>query len=346
MKIDLLAQNDYEALWEAQDPGVHFHAFIAIHNTQRGPALGGLRFWSYPSLRAARQDVLNLAKAMTYKTTIAQLSLGGGKAVLIKPQKPYDRILLMEYFGKFVDHLKGKFLAAKDVGTKTEDMVIIRQQTPWVTGLPPQLGGVGDPSSLTAYGIWIGIKTGVKELWGSQDLKGLKVAIQGAGDVGSQLARLLRRSKSEVWISDVDSEKVKTLAHEIGLRVVDPKDIYALPVQVFAPCALGQVLNSRTIPQIKAKLIAGAANNPLEEESRNSQALQTLGILYAPDFVINAGGIIHVATEVNGESLEQAKQRTHKIGQRLKEIFARARKDKITTLEAAQQIAHNFMMTS
>lgn len=346
MKISRLTQPGFEALWEAEEPSLHFHAFIAIHNTQRGPALGGVRFWPYPHIEAAKKDALKLAKAMTYKTAIAQLALGGGKAVLIQPQQNYDRALLMECFGKFIHHLKGKYITAKDVGTSTEDMVLIKQQTPWVTGLPPEKGGVGDPSSLTAYGTLIGIETGVEELWGTQDLKGLKVAIQGAGAVGSQLARLLRQEGSEVWISDVNPSKVKALAQELGLYKVDPKDIFSAPVQVFAPCALGGALNSTTIAQLKAKLVAGAANNSLEEEVRDVQALQARGILYAPDFVINAGGVINVATEVNGESLEQAKKRTEKIRKTLQEIFTRAKKEKITTLEAAQRVAEDFLNLS
>lgn len=339
MKIQRVPQVGYEEVWEAKDPSINFHAFIAIHNTRRGPTLGGVRFWKYPSKEEALEDVLRLARSMTFKAAIADLPHGGGKGVILKPENDFDRSLFMDRFAQFIESLEGRYITAKDMGTHSGDMARMKKTTPWVTGLPPEEGGAGGPSPLTAYGILVGIRACVETLMGMASLKGIRVAIQGLGGVGGELARLLTQEGVEVWGSDLHPKNLVQLSQEIGLHPVLPELLLTLQADVLAPCAMGQVLNQETIPKLQAKIIAGGANDQLTDEDKDAKLLGKSGILFAPDFVINVGGLIHVAMEITGYDEKKARRKTEQIGPTLKEIFGIAKKEKITTWKAALKLA-------
>lgn len=339
MKIKAIPQSGYEEVWEAQDAASGFHAYIALHNLRRGPALGGVRFWQYRSPQDALDDVLRLARSMTYKAAVAALPHGGGKGVILKPKGNFERHRIMENFAEFIDHLEGRYITAKDVGTDAQDMALFRKHTRWVTGLPEASGGAGDPSPLTAYGVRVGIEAAVSEALGQNSLRGIKVAIQGLGGVGAELARLLDEAGCEVWASDLLPQTLARLSRDYRVKPVLPEMLLELETDVLAPCALGQVLNQENIPRLKTKIVAGGANDPLTDESRDAASLRTRSILYAPDFVINAGGLIHVAMEITGYDAAKARAKAEQIGPTLKEVFAIANTEKITTLEAAKRLA-------
>jgi len=339
VELKKVPQPGYEEVWEARDPSAHFHAFIALHNLRRGPALGGVRFWSYPSRESALADALRLARSMTFKAAIANLPHGGGKGVILKPKDPFDRGLIMDRFAQFIASLEGRYITAKDVGTDFMDMARMHQTTPWVTGLPQDQGGAGGPSPLTAYGVLVGIRACVENVLGSKDLTGIRVAIQGLGGVGAELARLLVREKAEVWGSDLHSKLLTRLSQEIGLRPVLPELILNQKADILAPCAMGQILSQDSISKLKVKIVAGGANDQLSEEIPDARLLKERGILFAPDFVINAGGLIHVAMEFSGYDAGRARQKTQQIGPTLKEIFSIADREGITNWEAALELA-------
>ncbi len=313
-------------------------AIIAIHSTRRGPALGGCRMWPYPSLDAAVNDVLKLSRAMTYKAAMAGLPLGGGKSVIIGDSRKDKTEPLMTAFAKHVGSLGGRYIVAEDVGVNTADMDLIHKVTPHVAGFKEASDDRGGPSSATALGVFHGMRACLEEAFGQASFKGLRVAIQGVGKVGYPLARLLHQEGARLVISDMNPELVAIGCRDFNADLLHPHEIYRVDCDIFAPCALGGILNERAISALSCKIVAGSANNQLE----NKQAaliLQERGILYAPDYVINAGGLIHVAGGIQKDSKEFTDQKIKKIYDRLKEIFTRAKAEGRLTSDVADRLA-------
>lgn len=335
---------DHEQVVYCNDPSVGLKAFIAIHNTALGPALGGTRMWNYNSEEEALVDVLRLSKGMTYKAAAAGLNLGGGKAVIMGDPKKQKSEGLFRAFGQFVNSLNGRYITAEDVGTNVTDMEHIFMETPWVTGIPKGFGGSGDPSPYTAHGVLMGIKAAAKEKFGSDSLRGSRVAVQGLGNVGSNLVKYLIEEGARVVISDIDPGRVQALHEQFGCEAVRPEEILSVECDIFAPCALGAVVNDATLMKFKTKVIAGAANNVLAE-SRHGDHLRELGILYTPDYVINAGGLMNVFVELEGYSPDRAFDKTRKVYENCMKVFEIARRDNIGTHLAADRMAEERIRT-
>ena len=314
-------------------------AIIAIHNTTLGPALGGTRMWNYTSSEAALKDVLRLSRGMTYKASVAGLNLGGGKAVIIGDSATQKNEVLFRTFGKFVDGLAGRYITAEDVGTDVRDMEYVRMETKYVTGISKALGGSGDPSPVTAYGVYVGIKACAHEKWGTDSLRGRKVAVQGAGNVARYLCEHLYNEGAEIFVTDIVESKVKRLLETVKAHVVKPEEIYDIDADIFAPTALGAIINDETLPRFKFQIIAGGANNQLEDEAKHGQALLQKGILYAPDYVINAGGLINVANELEGYRQDRAMKQAEGIYDVLKKIIDISKKEHVPTHVASNKIA-------
>lgn len=315
-------------------------AIIAVHNTVLGPALGGLRMWNYATEQEALTDVLRLSRGMTYKAAISGLNLGGGKAVIIGDSKTQKTEALMRRFGKFVDTLGGKYITAEDVGITTRDIEFISMETPHISGMPESMGGSGDPSPYTAYGVYMGMKASAQHRWGSDSLVGKKVAVQGIGHVGYNLVKYLTTEGATVYITDINEQALKDTAAETGATVVGLNDIYTTDAQIYAPCALGATVNDTTLPQLKCEIIAGAANNQLADEAKHGAILVERGITYAPDFLINAGGLMNVYAETQGGyNAARVKQQTETIYGLTLDILKRADADKLPAQAAAMRIA-------
>ena len=329
---------EHEEVVFIRNKDVGLKAIIAIHNTTLGPALGGTRMWNYKSDEEALVDVLRLSKGMTYKAAAAGLNLGGGKAVIIGDPKTQKTEAMFRAFGAYVNSLQGLYITAEDVGTTVRDMEYIFMETPYVTGIPKEFGGSGDPSPYTAHGTLMGIKATVKEKLGTDSLKDVHVAVQGLGNVGSNLVEFLSQEGAKISIADIDKEKVKLYAEKYGADIKDPVDIVTSECDVFAPCALGAVINAQTIEGLKCKMVAGGANNQLAEP-RHGGALKEMGILYAPDYVINAGGLMNVFVELEGYSAERAKTKTTQVYDNLLKVYQIAREQDITTEAAANVLA-------
>ena len=329
---------DHEEILFCHDKDVGLKAIIAIHNTALGPALGGTRMWNYKSEEEALIDVLRLSKGMTYKAAAAGLNLGGGKAVIIGDPKTQKSEGLFRAFGHFVNSLNGKYITAEDVGTSVNDMEHIFMETPWVTGIPKELGGSGDPSPYTAHGVLMGMKAAAKEKFGSDSLKGLRVAVQGLGNVGSHLVKYLHEEGAKIIVSDIDLDRVKRCHDQYGVEVVTPDKILSVDCEIQAPCALGAIVNDQTISQFKCKVIAGGANNQLAEAKHGDQ-LRELGILYAPDYVLNAGGLMNVFVELEGYTPERAFDKTRKVYENAMKVFEIAKRDNVPTNVAADRLA-------
>ncbi|HEY4596707.1 MAG TPA: Glu/Leu/Phe/Val dehydrogenase [Thermoanaerobaculia bacterium] len=319
------------------DPSSGLRAIIAIHSTALGPALGGTRFYPYGSEDAALRDVLRLSRGMTYKAAAAGLNLGGGKAVIIGDSKQDKTEELFRAFGRYVESLNGLYITAEDVGTGTEDMEVVSHETRWVTGLSPELGGGGDPSPVTAFGTLQGIKAAVQHL-GDDSLQGRSVAVQGLGSVGYNLARFLRDEGAKVFGTDIDPERTAQAREELGVEIVPLNEILEVECDVVAPCALGAVINDESIPRLRCRIVAGAANNQLKED-RHGQELHDRGILYAPDYVINAGGLINVYNELVGYNREVAMRMAGGIFANMARLFEIARAQSIPTYLAADRLA-------
>jgi leucine dehydrogenase len=330
-----IAEHSHEQVVFCNEPAAGYRGIIAIHNTTLGPALGGTRFWNYASDEEAIIDVLRLARGMTYKAAVAGLNLGGGKAVIIGDPKTTRREMIFRAHGRFVESLGGRYYTAEDVGTSVEDMDYVMMETEYVTGVA---GGSGDPSPVTAYGTYRGIKACAAEKYGSDSLQGMTVAVQGTGHVGYYLCKFLAEEGARLIVTDIDEERVKRVVREFGAASVAPDQIYSVEAQVFAPCALGAVVNDDTIAGFRFEIIAGAANNQLAQE-RHGDILHKRGILYAPDYVINAGGLINVYGELNDWTREQAKRKAGEIYETLMQIFELAKENGIPTYEAADRVA-------
>ncbi|HSR42133.1 MAG TPA: Glu/Leu/Phe/Val dehydrogenase [Longimicrobiales bacterium] len=333
--FDLMAERDHEQLAFWSEPSIGYRGIIAIHDTTLGPALGGTRFWSYGSDREAVVDVLRLARGMTYKAAITGLNLGGGKSVIIGDNRTADREMIFRAHGRAVESLKGRYITAEDVGTSVEDMEYVRMETDYVTGV---LGGSGDPSPVTAYGVYMGIKGAARQRYGSDALGGKHVAVQGVGHVGYQLSRFLAEEGARLTVTDIDSERVQRVVEEFGAEAVEPDEIYTVSADIFAPCALGAVINDDTLPVLEFDIVAGGANNQLAE-ARHGADVQEKGILYAPDYVINAGGICNVYGELHDWSPERSKRKAGEIYHTILRVFALAEEEGIPTSEAADRLA-------
>jgi leucine dehydrogenase len=333
--FERIAEHNHEQVVFCHEPAAGYRGIIAIHNTTLGPALGGTRFWNYRSDEEALIDVLRLSRGMTYKAAVAGLNLGGGKAVIIGDPKTTRREMIFRAHGRFVESLGGRYFTAEDVGTSVEDMDYVKMETEYVTGVA---GGSGDPSPVTAYGTYRGIKACAKEKYGSDSLEGMTVAVQGTGHVGYYLCSFLADEGAKLIVTDIDQERVNRVVKEFDATAVAPDQIYGAEAQVFAPCALGAVVNDETIAQFGFEIIAGAANNQLAEE-RHGDILHKRDILYAPDYVINAGGLINVYGELNDWSPDQAKRKAGEIYDTLIQIFELAKENGIPTYEAADRVA-------
>lgn len=331
--------DNHEMVVFCNDKNTGLKAIIAIHNTILGPALGGCRMYPYASEDEAITDVLRLSKGMTYKASVAGLNLGGGKSVIIGDPKQLTSEAFFRTFGRFVNSLNGKYITAEDIGTSVRSMEWVRQETNYVTGIPTYFGGSGDPSPVTAHGTFVGIKAALKKVKGSDSLAGIKVAVEGIGNVGYHLCKELFENGAKLYVADVDAAATKRAADEFKATVVKCEELFGLDVDVYAPCALGATVNDKTIPQFKCSIIAGAANNQLKDESKHGVELKKKGILYAPDYVINAGGLINVNTEIEGGGKDHAWEKTENIYNTLLEIFNLAEKENISTAVAANKMA-------
>jgi leucine dehydrogenase len=331
--------NDHEQVVFCQDKDTGLKAIIGIHNTTLGPALGGTRMWKYNNEWEALNDVLRLSRGMTYKSAISGLNLGGGKAVIIGDASKDKTPELITRFGQFVNSLSGKYITAEDVGTTTPDMDLIRDVTPHVTGISEARGGSGNPSPVTAYGVYMGMKAAAMHQFGSASLEGKKILVQGTGHVGETLIKHITNEGATVFISDINEERMQAVAAAYGATIFAGDDLYGADVDIYAPCALGATINDETINRIKARVIAGAANNQLAVEQVHGRILMERGIAYAPDFLINAGGIINVYGEIAGYGKDEALRRTENIYNTTLEIFNHAEANGITTHQAAMQIA-------
>lgn len=333
--------DNHEQIVFCQDKDTGLKAIIGIHNTVLGPALGGTRMWKYSNEWEALNDVLRLSRGMTYKSAISGLNLGGGKAVIIGDSKIDKTPEMIAKFGQFVDSLSGRYITAEDVGTTTPDMDLIRKYTSRVTGISEAIGGSGNPSPVTAYGVYMGMKAAAKYKFGTDNLDGKRILVQGIGHVGETLVDYLTAEGAKVIISDINEARLQEIGNKYGAKIFQGDDLYSIDVDIYAPCALGATVNDDTISKLKAQVIAGAANNQLANESRHGQMLKDRGILYAPDFLINAGGIINVYGEIAHYGKEEAMRRTENIYNTTLEIFDFAEANNITTHEAAFKIAQN-----
>lgn len=334
-----LSFNDHEQVVFCHDKDTGLKAIIGVHNTILGPALGGTRMYSYQSEWDALNDVLRLSRGMTYKAAVTGLNLGGGKAVIIGDPKIEKTPELMRRFGKFVHTLGGKYYTAEDVGMETADMDIVNEVTPYVTGISESRGGAGNPSPVTAYGVYMGMKASAKFNYGSDTLEGKKILVQGIGHVGEELVRLVSEEGAKVIISDIDQERLEHVSGLYGATIYRGQDLYTEQADIYAPCALGATINDETINKLNVKIVAGAANNQLANEQIHGSLLQDKGIVYAPDFLINAGGIINVFAEIAGYGREQITQKTENIYNTTLDILNKAKATSMTTHQAALSIA-------
>ncbi|HET7152712.1 MAG TPA: Glu/Leu/Phe/Val dehydrogenase [Candidatus Kapabacteria bacterium] len=334
-----IERRDHEQVVFCSDKSAGLKAIIAIHSTALGPSLGGVRMWQYASDEDALRDVLRLSRAMTYKAAVAGLNLGGGKSVIIADPKKDKTEYLLRAFGRFVEGLAGRYIAAEDMGTGEDDMRLIRMETKHVTGVSSKLGGAGDPSPVTALGVYVGMKASAHHTYGSDSLAKKTVVVQGAGHVGQHVIRHLRKEGATVFVSDIDTERVDAICKETGATKLAADKVFSQDCDILCPAAFGGVLNDETIPQLKCKVIAGAANNQLGEEKKHSAMLEQRGILYTPDYVINAGGLISVANERHGIPQEQSLKEAESIYNILLRIFELSKQQHVPTIVASNSIA-------
>ncbi len=333
------AFKDHEQVVFCNDSETGLKAIIGIHSTVLGPALGGTRMWKYKNEADAIRDVLRLSRGMTFKASISGLNLGGGKAVIIGDSRKDKTDALMRKFGQYVNSLSGRYITAEDVGITTHDMEMVKMETDHVTGIPESMGGSGDPSPVTAYGVYMGMKAAAEFKWGSDNLAGKKVIVQGIGHVGETLVKHLSEEGAQVVINDIHEDRMAEVSKKYGASIYRGANLFEEEMDIYAPCALGATVNSKTIPMMKCGIIAGAANNQLEDENLHGQMVKDHGILYAPDFLINAGGLINVYSEIAHYDRAESLRRTENIFNTTLDIFKRSQEQSITTHEAALRIA-------
>lgn len=338
--FDLLARRQHEQLVFWSEPELGYRGIIAIHDTSLGPALGGTRFWNYKGDNDAIIDALRLSQGMTYKAAITGLNLGGGKAVIIGDNRVANREMIFRAHGRAVESLKGRYITAEDVGTSVDDMEYVRMETDHVVGL---LGRSGDPSPVTAYGVYAGIKACAQERYGDGSLEGKHVAVQGLGNVGKHLCQYLSEDGAQLTVTDIRPSRVKEVTDEFSAHAVTPEEIYSVDADIFAPCALGGVINDNTLAILNVDIIAGAANNQLAQ-GRHGELLSERNILYAPDFVINAGGLVNVYGEIHGWDAGRSKRKAGRIYDTLLQIFQLCRDEELPPSEAANRVARSRVL--
>ncbi len=330
----------HEQVMFCTDPNTGLNAIIAIHNTTLGPSLGGTRLWNYNNHDEAITDALRLSRGMTYKSAISGLNLGGGKAVLIGDASKLKNEAYWRRYGRFVNNLGGKYITAEDVNTSSKDMEYISMETKFVTGVPEYLGGSGDPSPITAYGVYVGMKAACKKVYGSDSLNGKKVLVQGAGNVGRTLIDHIVEEGGIVMISDINENNIKLVTQKhSSVQVLNNNEVFDAAFDIYAPCALGASVNTESINKLKCAIIAGAANNQLADENVHGPMLVGKGITYVPDFLINAGGIINISVEMEGYNRNRAIAIVDKIYARTLENFELAEKENIHNQLAAMRMA-------
>lgn len=334
--IAQMSSYNHEQLLFCNDNETGLKAIIAVHNTVLGPALGGTRMWTYNNEMEALNDVLRLSRGMTYKNSISGLNLGGGKAVIFGDSRSMKSEALFRRFGKFVNSLAGKYITAEDVGISPIDMTWVSMETNHVVGLP---GKSGDPSPVTAHGTYMGMKACAKEQFGSDSLSGKKVAVQGVGHVGEYLVASLAKEGAKIYISDIHEPTLKRVAETYGAEVVGLDEIYDVDMDIYAPCALGATVNDDTLDRLKCSIIAGAANNQLKNEAVHGKAVMQKGMIYAPDFALNAGGVINCYSEVKGLSPEWAMNKADEIYTTISNIVKRSKDENVPTYQIANKMA-------
>lgn len=345
MSFELIEANGgHEKVVFCHNKDVGLKAIIAIHNTHLGPALGGTRMWNYKNEQEALVDVLRLSAGMTYKASAAGLNLGGGKAVIIGDPKKDKTEGLFRAFGTFVNSLGGQYITAEDVGTSVKDMEYVFSETPYVTGIPEALGGSGDPSPYTAYGVLMAIKASAKTKFDRDNLEGLKIAVQGLGNVGKNLVKYLVEEKAQVIVADIDSSRVEKICKEYGVENMDPNEIVTVKCDIFAPCALGAIINDETINRLQCQVVAGGANNVLAR-AEHGEVLEKKSILYAPDFVANAGGLMNVYVELEGYSKERAFEKVEAVYDNIMNVYKMAKEENLSTAAAALKFAEKRIET-
>jgi leucine dehydrogenase len=333
--FDTIAHMGHEQLVMCYDKSSGYRGVIAIHDTTLGPALGGARFWEYATDEDAIIDAMRLSRGMTYKNAVAGLNLGGGKAVIIGDSRTTNREMIFRAHGRFVDSLGGRYITAEDVGTSTADMDFVHMETKYVTGLANKSG---DPSPVTAHGVFRSIQASAKHRWGSDSLEGKTIAVQGLGHVGYYLCKELSAARAKLIVTDIDASRVKRVVDEFGGQAAEHDTIFGVKADIFAPCALGGIINDKTLPQLRVEIVAGGANNQLLEK-RHGEELEERGILYAPDYVANAGGVINVYSELAGWTRERSLRKADEIYDTLLGVYQLAREQGIPTFVAADRLA-------
>ncbi len=334
-----MSQFDHEQVVFCQDKATGLKSIIAIHDTTLGPAVGGTRMWAYASEADALTDVLRLSRGMTYKSALAGLNIGGGKAVIIGDARTQKNEALLRRFGKFVDTLGGQYITAEDVGMSTRDMEYIKMSTDHVVGLPDYMDGGGDPSPVTAYGVYMAMKAAVKHQTGSESLAGKKVVVQGIGHVGEYLVQHLIKENALVTVADIYEDRVREVVNKYGVKACDTNDVYTQDMDIYSPCALGATINDDTLKLLKCSIICGAANNQLADETIHGIEVMKKGILYAPDYLVNAGGIINCYWEIIGYSQEAALSQSELIYNTMEKCLITSDAEKIPTYLAANKMA-------
>ena len=338
-QFEMLEEHNHEQMVLCSNKAANLRAIIAIHDTTLGPAIGGTRMRQYDTINDALKDALRMARTMTYKSAVSGLNLGGGNAVIIGNPKKDKSEKLFRTFGKYVDSLGGRYITAEDVGTNVRDMEFVRMETKYVAGISKALGGSGDPSPVTAYGVYVGMKAMARKRWGNDSLRGKKIAIQGAGNVASYLVEHLYHEGARIIIADKNEDKLKKIVSSVKVHIVPPEEIYSVEAEIFSPCALGGIINEETVSKMNFDIIAGSANNQLKNEIADCKALAEKDILYAPDYVINAGGLINVANELEGYRQDRALRQAEGIYDTLTKVMDLAEAEGITSLEAANRLA-------
>ena len=339
--FDQMARLDHEQVVFCRDEETGLKAIIAIHNTVLGPSMGGTRMWNYASDEEALNDVLRLSRGMTFKSALAGLNIGGGKAVIIGDARKMKNEVLMRRFGKFVNSLNGKYYTAEDMNISARDIEYMSMETPYVVGKPQYMGGSGDPGPMTAYGVYMGMKAGAKKAYGLDSLAGKNILVQGAGQVGKYLVDHLIEENANVFIADIFEDKIKAITYKhSNVSVVDPNKVFQMEMDIYAPCAMGATLNDNSIPELKCAVVAGAANNQLADEQKHSAMLNDHGIIYAPDFLINSGGIANVYHEYLGNyNKDRVMVSAEHIYDVCLDVLSHADENKIGSHEAALELA-------